>query len=98
MSSPSVPQNGVYRESPIPRKALRAQARASRAVAIIDSFLVGDRQVKSEPPSTLMFAPVIYELRRDAKHATTEPISSGSPALGIWAGCPKCLAMASISA
>src|ERR1700723_1277853 len=97
MSSPSVPQNGVYRESPIPRKTLRAQGRASLAVAIIDSFPVGDGQVKSEPPSVFMFAPVMYELRRDAKNATTEPISSGSPARGRWAGCPKCLAMASIS-
>ncbi len=47
------------------------------------------RQVKSEPPSTLMSAPVMYELRREARKATTGPISSGSPARGIWAGCPK---------
>jgi hypothetical protein len=44
----------------------------------------------------LMFAPVMYELRRDARNAATGPISSGRPARGICAGCPKCLSMASI--
>src|ERR1700722_2648611 len=39
----------------------------------------------------------MYELRRDAKNATTEPISCGNPALGRCAGCPKCSAIASIS-
>lgn len=37
-------------------------------------------QVKSDPPSTLMFAPVMYELRREATNAITGPISAGSPA------------------
>ena len=55
-------------------------------------------QVKSLPPSTLMLAPVIYELRRDARNATTRPISSGRPARGMCAGWPKCLSMAAISA
>src|SRR5215212_11820970 len=45
-----------------------------------------------------MLAPVMYELRRDARNATTGPISSGNPALGMCAGCPKCLSMADISA
>ncbi len=54
------------------------------------------RQVKSEPPSTLTLAPVIYELRREARKATTGPISSGSPARGIWAGWPKCSPMAAM--
>src|SRR5882757_2216361 len=39
----------------------------------------------------------MYELRREAKNATTEPISCGHPALGRWAGWPKCSAIASIS-
>ena len=30
----------------------------------------------------IAFAPVMYELQRDAKNATTEPISCGGPALG----------------
>ena len=64
MSSPSVPQNGVYSESPIPRNAPGAHARASAAVATIDSpglpiDFFDPSQVKSEPPSTLTFAPVM---------------------------------------
>ena len=53
--------------------------------------------MKSEPPSTLTLAPVMYEFRRDAKNATTGPISSGNPALGRCAGWPKCSAIASIN-
>src|SRR6201995_768026 len=91
MSSPSVPQNGVYRESPIPRKALRAQARASRAVAIIDSFPVGDGQVKSEPPSTLIFAPVMYSCDATPKTLQLNPfrlaarlVAGGPDARSAW--------------
>src|ERR1700730_19323718 len=52
--------------------------------------LLGCRdQVKSEPPSTLTFAPVIYELRREAKNAATGPISSGNLARGRRGGGPK---------
>src|SRR5690606_12214135 len=53
---------------------------------------------KSLPPSTFTLAPVMYELRRDARKAMTGPISSGSPARGRCAGCPKCSSMADISA
>src|SRR5271157_791318 len=38
MSSPSSPENGVNKESPIPRNAPRAQLRASAAVAIVNSL------------------------------------------------------------
>ena len=47
---------------------------------------VAAHQQKSDPPSTLMFAPVMYELRLDAKKAATGPISLGSPARGRCAG------------
>jgi hypothetical protein len=39
-------------------------------------------QQKSDPPSTLTFAPVMYVLRGEATKAMTAPISAGSPARG----------------
>lgn len=35
---------------------------------------------RSEPPSTLILAPVMYEFAREARQAITTPISSGRPA------------------
>src|SRR6201997_5495111 len=47
MSSPSSPQNGVYKESPIPRKAPRAHARASPAVATVERSFPASGEVRT---------------------------------------------------